>query len=153
MLTKEEIKQAKKKYAGQRDCAINQRNISWLFTFDTRITVWVSSGKWHKRGTNKSDFCMARFNDTGPYSPENVKIITFGENRKEQRFSKKTKDLMRSIRIGRYTGLENSHRVGCICEGINYPTLISAARFYNITYQAIPYRINSKNYSNFCKEI
>ena len=60
-----------------------QREIAWLFTFDTWLDVWESSGRIHERGPGRNQFCMARTNDAGPYSPDNVRITTNEDNWKE----------------------------------------------------------------------
>ena len=54
-----------------------KRNIPWEFTFDSWWKIWEERG----RGSNKYQMC--RFNDTGPYSPTNVKIATQLENMQE----------------------------------------------------------------------
>jgi hypothetical protein len=54
----------------------NHRKIPFLFTFETWIKMWEDSGKLHLRGQGKDSYCMARHNDVGPYSPDNVSIET-----------------------------------------------------------------------------
>ena len=58
-------------------------NIPWLFSYVTWWRKWCESGKWKLRGTKKGQYCMARFWDTGPYAPWNVKIIKHSENSRE----------------------------------------------------------------------
>ena len=55
------------------------RNIQWEFNLKTWWEVWEKSGKWHERGVG-AGYCMARYNDDGPYAPWNVEIITGIEN-------------------------------------------------------------------------
>ena len=69
-------------YADQKNSA-KKRGITWAFTFETWKKVWEDSGHWDQRGGGTGDYCMARFNDTGDYSPGNVKIITIRENMQE----------------------------------------------------------------------
>lgn len=64
------------------------RNIKWEFTFDTWLNVWIKSGKYYERGCKKNQYCMCRYNDTGPYSPDNVRIDTNANNLRE-RWNKK----------------------------------------------------------------
>lgn len=66
-------------YKAQEDRA-KTRDIDWLFTYSSWCDVWEQSGKWDKRGKRSSQYCMGRIGDTGPYSPENVIIITNKEN-------------------------------------------------------------------------
>lgn len=56
-----------------------QRGIEWKFTLPTWWAVWLESGKWEERGRGPG-YCMGRYGDSGPYSPENVYICTIGEN-------------------------------------------------------------------------
>lgn len=55
------------------------RGIEWRMTFKEWWTIWQESGHWHERGRGKG-YCMARYGDTGPYSADNVEIITIGQN-------------------------------------------------------------------------
>lgn len=61
------------------------RGIEWLFTFPTWLAVWEKSGKWDQRGMGSDKYCMARFGDVGPYSPQNVEIITCSKNSSDAR--------------------------------------------------------------------
>jgi hypothetical protein len=74
------------------------------------MKVWEESGKLHLRGHGKDKYCMARHNDVGPYSPENVSIQTNLKNNtdggirrdydlwyKEVLKSRKNEDWIRSI--------------------------------------------------------
>jgi len=76
--TKENIR----KYEAQRYQAAG-RSIQWLFTQDTWFEWWEQTGKWHQRGPFRNQYVMARFNDSGPYAPWNVKCITCTENIRE----------------------------------------------------------------------
>jgi hypothetical protein len=58
----------------------NLRNIDFLLTFDEWYNFWLDSGHLHERGRRRNQYCMARFNDTGPYALGNIKIITNFEN-------------------------------------------------------------------------
>jgi hypothetical protein len=42
--------------------------------------MWQDSGKWEQRGRKQGQYCMARKGDVGPYSPDNVDIITIRQN-------------------------------------------------------------------------
>lgn len=55
-----------------------RRGIEFLFTFKEWKTMWDNSGKI--RGRASDEYCMARYNDVGPYSVDNVSIITNREN-------------------------------------------------------------------------
>ena len=67
------------KYRHQRNSAIHQRNIEWKMSFPDWMRIWKESGKYEQRGPGKG-YCMARIGDTGPYSLDNVEIITTGQN-------------------------------------------------------------------------
>lgn len=65
-------------YISQRNNAKN-RGIAWNFKFWGWWQVWELSGKWAERGRGHG-YCMARIGDTGPYSPDNVHIVTGPNN-------------------------------------------------------------------------
>jgi len=76
----------KGKYLKQKSHA-QQRGIPWEFTFESWWDVWEKSGKWEQRGRESAEaYVMCRKGDTGPYSPENVRIETVAFNTRE-RFS------------------------------------------------------------------
>jgi len=68
-----------KKYKQQRRNA-KTRGIEWMFTIDTWWSVWEASGKYHLRGKSLGHYVMARKNDIGAYSVDNVEIKTCSEN-------------------------------------------------------------------------
>lgn len=62
------------------------RKIPWGFTLSTWQKMWAASGKWKlrgKRGGKNGYYVMARFQDVGPYSPQNCRICTQSDNVKE----------------------------------------------------------------------
>jgi hypothetical protein len=67
-------------YGQQRKNAKCHRGIVWAMTFEEWCKLWDNSGKWDQRGRGKDKFCMARIADSGPYSAENVEIITNSRN-------------------------------------------------------------------------
>jgi hypothetical protein len=64
----------------QQLCQARKRNVEWLFTFETWWKMWQDSGKWEQRGRKQGQYCMARKGDVGPYSVDNVEIITHIQN-------------------------------------------------------------------------
>jgi hypothetical protein len=54
--------------------------IEFVLTFEKWWQIWESSGRWGERGNRRAQYCMARFNDKGPYAAGNVEIITNQEN-------------------------------------------------------------------------
>lgn len=77
-----DLKTPPRVYAAQRRNA-GVRGISWDFDLWSWWQVWEASGKWAQRGKKTGQYVMARYNDTGPYSTDNVKIITCNENIRE----------------------------------------------------------------------
>ena len=69
------------KYKEQKYNA-KQRGIAFELSFDEWLAVWTESGKLKRRGINKYQYVMSRFNDAGPYKIGNVEIITFSKNAK-----------------------------------------------------------------------
>jgi hypothetical protein len=59
------------------------RGIPFLFTFEQWLGMWVDSGKWHLRGKGGEGYVMARKGDVGPYSVENVEILTAAQNSRD----------------------------------------------------------------------
>ena len=57
-----------------------RRGIEWQMTFEEWFAVWQESGHWHERGNRVGQYVMARHGDTGPYSPDNVSIVTCSQN-------------------------------------------------------------------------
>lgn len=82
-----------------------KRGILFLLTFEEWLNIWIISGHLHERGNKKHQYVMARHGDKGPYALDNVKIITWIENRKEQKFTDKTRAKFRSRMIGNTYGL------------------------------------------------
>lgn len=66
-------------YLTQKRSALS-RGIGWEMTFADWCRVWDESGKWAQRGRGKYDCCMSRKGDAGPYSYDNVRIITNEQN-------------------------------------------------------------------------
>lgn len=95
----------KDKFFIQKDAA-RTRGIEWKLTFEEWGKIWEESGHWEERGQSSNQYCMARFGDKGPYSINNVKIITTRENLLERKAnngsmngnSKLTEDDVRFIR-------------------------------------------------------
>jgi hypothetical protein len=56
------------------------RGIKFLITFPEWVDIWTKSGH-----LNDPYYCMARFLDRGPYSLDNVEIITNSQNLKNAR--------------------------------------------------------------------
>lgn len=59
------------------------RNIPFLFTISEWWLWWQTDDRWNSRGPGGQDFVMARFNDQGPYSPDNVYCATHAQNGKD----------------------------------------------------------------------
>lgn len=78
-------------YRDQRQRAA-ERGVPWEFTFESWWRVWDESGKWPLRGRGGDRYAMARFGDTGPYAPDNVKIITNIENTLEYHTHRRAKE-------------------------------------------------------------
>ena len=59
-----------------------KRNIPFNLTYEQWLEIW--GDRINLRGVGRGKYCMARNNDQGPYSVDNVRIILFEENNKEQ---------------------------------------------------------------------
>lgn len=70
------------KYVDHRNNA-KKRGVSFLLTYDEWFKIWSDSGHLHHRGPGADQYCMARYEDQGPYAVGNVKIIQTKYNRAE----------------------------------------------------------------------
>ena len=75
------IDKKRQAYRDQKGAA-NKRGIDWEFTYEEWVDWWGDD--FEKRGVGSNKLVMARFNDSGPYNPNNVKKITFGDNSRER---------------------------------------------------------------------
>lgn len=57
-----------------------QRGIEFTLTYDEWWKIWEESGKWDLRGCKVGCYVMARKGDAGPYSKDNVLILSFYRN-------------------------------------------------------------------------
>lgn len=87
----------------QQRAAAADRGIEWNFDFASWLLVWQQSGHLDQRGRGVGRYCMARFGDTGPYAPGNVRICLQEENTSEAFQTKPYVE--RRGRIGGPTGL------------------------------------------------
>lgn len=89
-------------YRAQRFSA-KERGIVWEFDFESWLQVWTASGHLAERGIHRGQYCMARHEDSGPYSPLNVSIKLNGDNCVESFETRPYLD--RKGRIGGPTGV------------------------------------------------
>lgn len=80
--TSGELREANRKFLVQKHGA-KRREIEFLFTFEQWFTLWHTSGHYKERGQGRNQYCMARYNDRGPYSVDNVHIVKVRENLSE----------------------------------------------------------------------
>ena len=80
----------KAKYRAQKYNAL-RRKIGWIISYEDWCRVWDNSEKWDQRGRHAGGFVMARNNDQGPYSVDNVSIKSLSENRKDDWQQRKAK--------------------------------------------------------------
>ena len=66
-------------YRTQRHNAMH-RGIEWGIDFPGWWSAWEESGKWDNRGRVLGGYVMARFEDSGPYSKDNIYITTHSDN-------------------------------------------------------------------------
>ena len=61
---------------------VESRNIEWQFTFETWLDWWGDD--LHLRGNRKDDLCMCRYQDSGPYHPDNCYKDTMANNSRDK---------------------------------------------------------------------
>jgi NUMOD3 motif len=59
------------------------RKIDFLLTYDEWFQIWFDSGHLEQRGCRLGQYVMSRPGDIGPYSVDNVRIITNAQNTNE----------------------------------------------------------------------
>lgn len=115
-----DLKKLKKVFQAQKDGA-GSRGIAFIMSFDDWLSIWIKSGKLHLRGNGRGKYCMARFNDMGPYAVGNVKIILQGDNTKEAHVGKQlspyTKQLLRSANLGKKVDAETKAKMSIRSKG------------------------------------
>jgi len=84
-MTTDELKKLKSAYKFQKSYSKRRidRNgdpISFELTFDEWLKIWIDSGHLENRGTFSGGYVMARKEDIGPYSKDNVEIILHSDN-------------------------------------------------------------------------
>jgi len=84
-LTEQEIKSYRTKFNVQKYSAINKRNIEWDLSFEDWLNWWKMTGKLEQRGRKGDQYVMARFQDKGSYSLENIYCCTANQNNKDQK--------------------------------------------------------------------
>jgi len=95
------------------------RRIDWQFTFDEWLAWWGDDIT--NRGRNNGKLVMARYNDTGPYHPDNVRKATKNQNSKEKHWGKPVS-----------------------AEGQLFDSLTNAAKHFDVTVEAIRFRIKTR---------
>jgi hypothetical protein len=102
-------------------------------TFEEWWDIWQKSGKYPERGAKPGKYCMSRFNDSGPYSKDNVFIQLWTQN---------TSDAW-------VNGRQDHQKRPCCVHGITYSSVRSAAKANKITEDAMRERLkrNMKGHS------
>lgn len=95
------------------------RRIEWHFTFDTWLAWWGND--IINRGHGDGKLVMARYGDTGPYHPDNVRKATHNENASEH-----------------WRGKIVTTPAG------EFASLTLAAKHFNVTVEAIRNRIKTR---------
>lgn len=85
-------------FLNQKRSAKN-RSIKWFLSFHEWIDIWHESGKIDERGKGSGKYVMSRICDLGPYSKDNINIITHNENSKESRAMDKVRKQQRIQQI------------------------------------------------------
>ena len=149
------IRIAKIKYLSQKHSS-NKRNIIFQLSFEEWHNWWLNTGHYHERGRTRSEYCMCRFGDTGPYSLTNIYCDT-NENNSRQNgnaryFKKHTIDTIEHFRIinsginNPMSGRQNRKPQCCpvIINGIHYVSIRQASIAMGISSTALTRRLEKK---------
>lgn len=90
----------KKLAYSQQKWMATKRGIAWKLTFEQWYDIWEKSGRWNERGRKFGQYVMARYGDVGPYSVNNIHIITNVENNKERKFTPEVLKRMSDLKLG-----------------------------------------------------
>ena len=115
-----------------------KRGIAWEFTYETWVAWWGNDYKYRGKGKGKLQMC--RFNDTGPYSPTNCYKATHEQNLKD--FYKQ--GVKREQWYNNMMKTAVKRRKAVVTPDGNFESLKAAATHYNVTPEAINYRIKNK---------
>ena len=127
-MTTIDMKKVKRAYIDQRAGA-RKRNIPFLLTFDQWLNWWINSGHLDQRGSKRGQYCMCRFNDTGPYSLDNIYCDTHANNtifaHKGKVITEETRDKLRQSHLGQkhhpesyVKGIETKRQNGILIGGM-----------------------------------
>lgn len=92
----QQLKRYRRAYFAQRRLA-KSRSIEWLFESFEQWLDWWGPDIVH-RGRRRGQLVMARYNDTGPYHPDNVRKITSGDNVREAQIDRPQSAHTRALR-------------------------------------------------------
>ena len=130
-------------YGAQRAGA-KKRGIEWHFTFDSWLSWWGTDIV--NRGPYRGQLVMARYGDTGPYHPSNVRKATVEENIREARLGKvspclgKPNGSKRSDANKQSISKANSKPM--MTPDGNFKSLTEASKFYNRSLRTISERMS-----------
>ena len=124
---------ANKKYSMQKTSAA-ARGIDWKLTFQEWYDWWQSTGHWEQRGCKKGQYVMARYNDTGPYSLDNIFCCTSEQNNKDRH--KNNNYVSRTMKVIRCKPI--------VTPAGHFKSKKQAAEYYNVDSAAISFRLKKK---------
>ena len=127
-------------YRTQRNNA-RSRKIDWNLSYEEWITWWLSTGHFNQRGRYTGEYCMCRFNDTGPYELGNIYCATLVENTKAALCGKKKSEehrakLAEGLEINRP---KNKKKV--YTKDKTFESISEAARYYGMSSEGVARRV------------
>jgi len=103
-------------YHAQKAMA-KRRGIDWQFNLHSWVAWWGSD--YDKRGRKRGDLCMARYNDSGAYSHNNVYKATVSQNHSERNTLRKNRTYPKRTSP---TGPQHG-RKRVVYKGVEYPSV------------------------------
>lgn len=134
-----DIQKAKIQYRKQKVMA-KIRGIKWNLTLVEWIGWWMLTGKYDKRGKKKTDYCMCRYNDTGPYEIGNIYCDTVENNCRAGNLGKVMSQATKQKISGKNHGQAKAVKV----YGTEYECMRQAAKDLNISYTTLIYRLDKQ---------
>ena len=116
-----------------------KRGIDWQFTYESWVSWWGSDYKYRGKGKGKLQMC--RYNDTGPYHPDNCYKATQEQNLKDFYAKGEKRDQW----YNNMMKTAESRRKPVVIEGTEFESITAAAKHYNMTNEGVGYRVKSKS--------
>jgi transposase-like protein len=67
-------------YINTRYLMMHHWHARWEISFPEWWAIWEASGKWKQRGRHGGGYCLGRIDKKGPFTKDNVHVVTLSQN-------------------------------------------------------------------------